>query len=79
MELEGAPNKIQRDTHHQNGKDCVVESNRYENRMVSELQSFAKIFAEGDWEAVRRSNEQSLCVAKQVDELRRSAGLKAVH
>ena len=79
MELEGAPNELPRVTLHADGKDCVVESNRYENRMVSEFQSFAKIFAEGDWEAVRRSNEQSLLVAKLVDELRRSAGLQAAH
>ena len=79
MELEGAPNELPRVTLHADGKDCVVELNRYENRMVSEFQSFAKIFAEGDWEAVRRSNEQSLLVAKLVDELRRSAGLQAAH
>jgi len=79
MELEGAPNELPRVTLHADGKDCVVESNRYENRMVSEFQSFAKIFETQNGAAVHRSNEQSLRVAKLVDELRRSAGLQAVH
>ena len=75
MELEGAPNELPRVVVHAGGKDCVVESNGYENRMVHEFQAFAKIFATGDWAAVRRSNKQSLCVAKRVDELRKNAGI----
>ena len=79
MELEGAPNELPRVIVHADGKECVVESNRYANRMVSEFQSFAKIFEMQDWQAVRRSNEQSLRVAKLVDALRKSAGLQAAH
>lgn len=70
LEMQGAPNKLPRVVVHAEGKDCVVEANAYEHRMVHEFQAFARIHATQDFDAVRRSNEQSLCVAKLVDELR---------
>ena len=70
LEMQGAPNELPRVVVHAEGKDCVVEANEYAHRMVHEFQAFARIHEEGDWEAVRRSNEQSLHVAKLVDELR---------
>lgn len=70
LEMQGAPNELPRVVVHAEGKDCVVEANAYAHRMVHEFQAFARIHEGGDWEAVRRSNEQSLRVAKLVDELR---------
>lgn len=70
LEMQGAPNELPRVVVHAEGKDCVVEANAYEHRMVHEFQAFARIHATQDFDAVRRSNEQSLCVAKLVDELR---------
>ena len=70
LEMQGAPNELPRVVVHAEGKDCVVEANAYAHRMVHEFQTFARIHEGGDWEAVRRSNEQSLRVAKLVDELR---------
>ena len=70
LEMQGAPNELPRVVVHAEGKDCVVKANAYAHRMVHEFQAFARIHEGGDWEAVRRSNEQSLRVAKLVDELR---------
>lgn len=70
LEMQGAPNELPRVVVHAEGKDCVVEANAYEHRMVHEFQAFARIHATQDFDAVRRSNEQSLRVAKLVDELR---------
>ncbi|MCI6283333.1 Gfo/Idh/MocA family oxidoreductase [Selenomonas sp.] len=70
LEMQGAPNELPRVVVHAEGKDCVVEANAYEHRMVHEFQAFARIHATQDFDAVRRSNEQSLHVAKLVDELR---------
>lgn len=70
LEMQGAPNELPRIAVHAEEKDCIVEANRYSHRMVHEFQAFTRIYATQDWEAVRRSNEQSLCVARLVDELR---------
>ena len=70
LEMQGAPNELPRVIVHAGGWDRVIEANAYAHRMVHEFQAFVKIFETQAFDVVRRSNEQSLRVAKLVDDLR---------
>lgn len=57
------------------GVTSRYELNKYSHRMVHEFQAFAKIFADGDYETMKRGLEVSVAVMETAETARKQAGI----
>lgn len=57
------------------GVTSRYELNKYSHRMVHEFQAFAKIFAAGDYETMKRGLEVSVAVMETAETARKQAGI----